>query len=154
MNAATSNRKQSADGILANLAIEKAVIGSLIAGGRALIDELGVTEVDPNLFFYSQSQTILCAIADLYDGGAPIDLQIVTEHLRKEGRLEFVGGAAAITVLGIDGNPHVEIARFNLNELRGYYVKRHMARIADRMKCGDHRPGRCEGRTGRNHRAF
>jgi AAA domain/DnaB-like helicase N terminal domain len=140
MNAAISNRKQSADGILANLAIEKAVIGSLIAGGRALIDDLGVTKVDPTLFFYSQSQTILGAIADLYDHGAPIDLQIVTEHLRKEGRLEFVGGAAAITVLGIDGNPHPEVARFNLNELRGYDVKRRMARIADRMKCGDITP--------------
>jgi putative DNA primase/helicase len=135
--ATRDDRKRNAEPILANANIENAVIGSLVAGGPALIDELGVAEVDPNLFYYSQSQVILGAIAELYDKGAPLDLQIVTEQLRKEGRLESVGGPAAITALGIDGNPAPEIVRYNLGELRSLYAKRETARIADRMQRGD-----------------
>jgi putative DNA primase/helicase len=122
---------------LANIEIEKAVLGSLINGGRSLIDELCAAAVDANLFYHSQSCKILGAIAELYDEGAQIDLQIVTERLRQQGNLEAAGGAAAIAVLGADGNPAVEIARFNLAELRALYAKRQAARIADRMKSGD-----------------
>ena len=50
---------------LANLGIEKAVLGSLINGGRSLIDVLGVAAIDPNLFHHSQSLEILGAIAEL-----------------------------------------------------------------------------------------
>jgi hypothetical protein len=122
---------------LANIEIEKAVLGSLINVGRLLIDELGVAAIDANLFYHSQSCKILGAIAELYDEGAPIDLQIVTERLRQQGTLEAAGGAAAITMLGVDGNPHTDIARFNLGELRALYAKRQAARIADQMKSGD-----------------
>src|SRR4029453_1009304 len=101
---------------LANIEIEKAVLGSLINGGRSLIDNLGVPAIDANLFHHSQSCKILGAIAELYDEGAPIDLQIITERLRQQGNLEAAGGAAAITTLGIDGNGHPDVARFNLAE--------------------------------------
>ena len=99
---------------LANVGIEMAVLGSLINGGRSLIDVLGVAAIDANLFYHSQSLKILGAIAELYDEGAPYDLQVVTERLRQHGTLEDVGGAAAITSLGIDGNPAPEVVRFNL----------------------------------------
>ena len=89
---------------LANIEIEKAVLGSLINGGRSLIDKLGVPAINPNLFYHSQSCKIFGAIAELYDEGAPFDLQIVTERLRQQGNLEAAGGAAAITALGVDGN--------------------------------------------------
>jgi AAA domain-containing protein/DnaB helicase-like protein len=135
--AATSDRKRSVEPILANASIENAVLGSLINGGRALIDNLGVAAVEANLFYYSQSCKIFGAIAELFDEGAPIDLQIVTERVRKQGNLEAVGGAAFIRALGIDGNGDVDIARYNLGELRDLYAKRHAARLADRMKCGD-----------------
>src|SRR5436190_8410007 len=122
---------------LANIEVEKAVLGSLMAGGRALIDKLGVEAVDLNLFFYSQSHKILGAIAELYDTGAPYDLQVVTEQLRQQGILEAVGGAAAITALGVDGNSAPDIVRYNLGELRALYAKRQAARLADQMSCGD-----------------
>ncbi len=138
--AATSDRKRNDKPILANANIESAVIGSLIAGGRRLIDELGVAEVNPNLFYDSQSRIILDAIADLYDGGVPIDLLILTEHLRKEGRLECIGGAAAITALQMDGNTNPDIVRYYLSELRDLYAKRQTARVADRMKRGEIAP--------------
>jgi AAA domain/DnaB-like helicase N terminal domain len=121
----------------ANIEIEKAVLGSLIAGGRPLIDKLGVEAIDLNLFFYSQSHKILSAIAELYDNGAPYDLQIVTEQLRQQGALEGVGGVAAITVLGIDGNSDPDIVRYNLALLRDLEVKRRTAQVAERMQRGD-----------------
>jgi hypothetical protein len=122
---------------LANIEIEKAVLGSLINGGRSLIDNLGVPAIDANLFYHLQSCKILGAIAELYDEDAPIDLQIVTERLRQQGNLEAAGGVAAITTLGVDGNPDADIARFNLGELRTLYAKRRATRVADRLKCGD-----------------
>jgi hypothetical protein len=122
---------------LANIEIEKAVLGSLISGGHSLIDNLGVSAIDANLFHHSQSCKILGAITELYDAGAPIDLQIVTERLRQQGNLEAAGGAAAITTLGVDGNPDADIARYNLGELRELYLKCRAARVADRLKSGD-----------------
>jgi hypothetical protein len=122
---------------LANIEIEKAVLGSLINGGRSLIDDLGVAAIDANLFYHSQSCKILGAIAELYDEGAPIDLQIITERLRQQGNLTAAGGVAAITTLGVDGNRDADIARFNLGELRALYVKRRATRVADKLKCGD-----------------
>jgi DnaB helicase-like protein len=108
----------SANSRLENIEIEKAALGSLIAGGRSLIDNLSIREINPNLFFHSQSYKILGAIAELYDEGAPINLLMLTERLRQQGNLEAVGGAAVITVLGIDGNGDPEVARFYFNELR------------------------------------
>jgi putative DNA primase/helicase len=57
--------------------------------------------------------------------------------LRQQGNLEAVGGAAAITRLGVDGNPDADIARFNLGGLQRLCGKRRAARIADRLKNGD-----------------
>lgn len=139
-NYARSDISQSNNGTessLANFEIEKAVLGSLISGGRALIDKVGVENIDPNLFVHSPSCRILAAIAELYDEGAPFDLQVVTERLRQQGNLAVAGGAAAITALGVDGNPDADIARFYLGELRALYAKRQAARIADRLKRGD-----------------
>ena len=121
----------------ANIEIEKAVLGSLIAGGRRLIDKLGVEAFDLNLFFYSQSHKILGAIAELYDKGASYDLQVVTEQLRQQGTLEAVGGSAAITALGIDGNSDPDIVRYNLGLLRDLEGKRRAAHIGDRLKRDD-----------------
>jgi hypothetical protein len=122
---------------LANIEIEKAVLGSLINGGRSLIDNLGVPAIDVNLFYYSQSHKIVGAIAELYDTGAPYDLQVVTEQLRQQGILEAVGGATAITALGVDGNSDPDIVRYNLGLLRDLEVKRRTARVAARMQRGD-----------------
>jgi DnaB-like helicase N terminal domain len=134
---ATSDRKRGVEPILANASVENALLGSLIVGGRPLIDNLGVSEIDPNLFYYSQSRIILGVIAELYDEGAPIDLQIITQRLQEHCSLESAGGVSAITVLGTDGNGDSDVARFYLDELRGLYAKRQAARIADRMKSGD-----------------
>ena len=135
--ASTSRRERNTEPILANANIESAVLGSLIAGGRGLIEKVGVAAVDPNLFFYSKSLKIVSAITELYDEGAPYDLQIVTERLRQHDTLEAVGGAAAITTLGVDGNSDPDILRFNLGELSTLCAKREAARLADRMKRGD-----------------
>jgi hypothetical protein len=137
MIASPSQRYETDQRNLANIEVEKAVLGSLIAGGRGLIDKLGVEAVDLNLFFYSQSHKILAAIAELYDKGAPYDLQIVTEQLHQQGTLEAVGGPAAITSLGVDGNSDLDITRYNLGLLRDLEVKRRTARVAERMQRGD-----------------
>jgi hypothetical protein len=131
----TSNAAEQSS--LANLALEQAVLGSLIAGGRSLIDNLGIHEIDPNLFHHSQSCKIFGAIAELYDAGTPINLMIVTERLRQQGNLDATGGALVITKLGVDGNGDADVARFYLNELRDLWAKRRARQIADRLKGGE-----------------
>src|SRR5262249_39635787 len=121
----------------ANIEIEKAALGSLITGGRALIDNLGVKEVDRNLFFHSQSQKILGAIVELYDEDKVINLLMVSERLRQHGNLDAVGGAALITTVAVDGNGDPEVTRFYFDELRDLWTKRRAAQIADRLKAGE-----------------
>src|SRR5262249_3301528 len=131
-----SQRYETEQRRLDNIEIEKAALGSLITGGRALIDNLGVKEVDPNLFFHSQSHKILGAIAELYDEEKVINLLMVTERLRQQGNLDAVGGAALITTVAIDGNGDPEVARFYFNELRDLWAKRRNGQSADRVKGG------------------
>jgi DnaB helicase-like protein/AAA domain-containing protein len=129
-----------AEPALANIEIENAMLGSLINGGRALIDALGVSAIDPNCFHYPSSHKIFNAVAELYDELTPINLVTVTERLRKQGNLEAVGGAATVTKLSGDGNSDVEVAKFYLDELRELHAKREQRRIAKQMLKGDITP--------------
>jgi hypothetical protein len=121
--------------ILADIDIENALLGSLVVGGRVLIDELGASAIDSNCFYHSSSCKIFGAIAELYDEGAPINRVTVTQRLEEQGNLESVRGI--IGLLGLDGNGSADVARFYLDELHELRVKREERRIYQRALTGD-----------------
>ncbi|MBI3920803.1 MAG: replicative DNA helicase [Armatimonadetes bacterium] len=53
----------------------------------------------PTDFYLEAHQEIFRAVTRLFDRGQPVDLVTASEELAKEGRLEFVGGAAYLSSL-------------------------------------------------------
>lgn len=77
--------------------LEQAVIGALLieASWVAKVSVL----VDEDVFYKAQNGIIYKAIVDLYKRRDPIDILTVTEEIKKQGKLEEVGGAYYITTL-------------------------------------------------------
>ena len=72
------------------LELEEAVLGAM------LIDKKGVDEVidilQPEAFYKKAHQFIFESIYNLFHDSQPIDLLTVSSALRKDGRLDQVGG--------------------------------------------------------------
>ena len=70
--------------------LETAVLGAM------MIDKKGVDDVidilNPDTFYVPAHQEIYRAIYTLFQNSEPIDLRTVSNQLRKNGKLEFVGG--------------------------------------------------------------
>jgi len=78
-----------------NLEAEQAVLGALM-----LDPEVGSTVFEiliPEDFYRDKHRQVYEAIRDLFEKGDPIDLVTVAETLRRQGRLEQVGGIATIS---------------------------------------------------------
>lgn len=77
--------------------IEEAVLGQLLLSsqGRDVVIPL----LKPETFYKNANQTIFSAIQDLFNFNQGIDLLTVNEHLRKNGKLEEVGGSYYLTQL-------------------------------------------------------
>lgn len=77
--------------------LEEAVLGAIMIESDCLY------EVHQDLFtdlFYKENHKEICqSIFDLYDKSSPIDLLTVTDQLKKNGKLEFIGGIYYITEL-------------------------------------------------------
>src|SRR3989304_9736095 len=88
--------------------LEEAVIGAL------LVDEKAIAEIGdiliPEMFYKPQHEEIYKAILELYTIGSGVDIMTVANHLRKNGKLEFIGGDFAIIKLSLKvaSSAHVE----------------------------------------------
>ncbi len=111
------------------MVFEENVEGMVIAGclmeRAALADTLRM--VRPEMFYIEKNRLIFEAVAALYEAGQPVDLITVTEHLRRQGRLDEAGGAFYITRLSgsIASTIHLESHCALLFE---YYVRRELVR--------------------------
>jgi replicative DNA helicase len=80
--------------------VEKTLLGELIQFPDSIDDV--VTLLSPDDFYKPIHVTIFKSIYDLWSEGKKIDLMVVTSRLKKEGKLDEVGGAFALTQLGSD----------------------------------------------------
>lgn len=76
---------------------EKAVLGALMIDRDAITDVADFLRA--NMFYQEQHQVIFDAIHGLFRDNKPIDILTVTDALRAEKKLEFVGGASYIAAL-------------------------------------------------------
>src|SRR6202161_3263066 len=89
-------------GVLArphNLEAEQSVLGSILLSDRslyALVIEEGLRADD---FYRERHGLIYDAMLALYNESEPVDVLTVTDRLRQLGKLESVGGAAAVDEL-------------------------------------------------------
>lgn len=79
------------------LDLEEAVLGALMLEKEALLEV--VSFLKPEQFYTEQHKEIYQSIIDLFGAAQPVDMRTVVDQLRKNGRLEIVGGAYYIAEL-------------------------------------------------------
>ncbi|HZR66014.1 MAG TPA: replicative DNA helicase, partial [Terriglobales bacterium] len=75
---------------------EKALLGSMILDQRATIAEV-VAQAKPEWFYVPAHVIIYNELVKMWDKGQPIDLVTFTEHLKKVGHSQEVGGPPYVT---------------------------------------------------------
>ncbi|HEV8513092.1 MAG TPA: replicative DNA helicase [Cyclobacteriaceae bacterium] len=76
------------------LDLEEAVIGAVLLEKNALPKLAGI--LYPDHFYSDKHRFIFEAVLQLFSSSNPVDMRTVVNQLRKNGRLELVGGAYAI----------------------------------------------------------
>lgn len=79
------------------LDLEEAVLGALMLEKGAL--NAVVEFLKPEHFYSEAHQEIFRSIIDLFKGSEPVDMRTVVNQLRKNGKIELVGGAYYIAEL-------------------------------------------------------
>jgi len=77
--------------------IEETVLGSLLLEKDALTEVVDLLK--PETFYHEHHQDIYRAICQLFNRAEPVDIRTVVNQLRKDGKLEKVGGPAYIAQL-------------------------------------------------------
>ena len=79
------------------ITFEEAVLGAILIDSSAANEVLGM--ISSPMFYKEEHQRIYDVIKKLYDDLKPIDLLTVTNQLRQDSQLEFVGGASYLAAL-------------------------------------------------------
>ena len=82
-----------------NLEAEKSVLGAVLLDERHLHSLLVEEQLRPAHFYREQHGAVFAAMLELYEGDNKIDHLTVSEKLRQHGKLDEVGGPAAIDEL-------------------------------------------------------
>lgn len=80
-----------------SLIAEQSVLGSMLLDKNAVVKALEI--LSPDSFYRDAHRYIYDAILQLFDRGEPVDSVTVAELLRKENKLDAVGGSVYITDL-------------------------------------------------------
>jgi len=111
--------------------LEEAVLGALMLEKDALTTVIDILK--PESFYKEQHKTIYEAILQLFNNSEPVDLLTVTSQLRKNAKLEFVGGAFYITELTSKVNSAANI-EFHARIITEQAIKRELIRIATEIQ--------------------
>ena len=110
--------------------LEEAVLGAM------LIDKKGVDEVidllEPEAFYKTAHQNIFESIFNLFKNAQPIDLLTVSADLRKNGKLESIGGDYYLVQLTqkVASSAHIE---FHARIILQKYIQRSLIRISNEI---------------------
>jgi hypothetical protein len=104
---------------------ERRVLGSMMLSPKFTDTCLSLTADH----FSPLNRTIFIALADLYQRGAPIDHEAVTDLLGKRKELDAAGGQYAIFNLQIDGTTGAITSSYHLDQIQSAYRLREERRI-------------------------
>jgi replicative DNA helicase len=82
-----------------NLEAEQSVLGAILLSDRTMYALVIAEGLRPGHFYRERHGLIYEAMLDLYELSEPVDVLTVTEHLKQAGKLEQVGGRAAVDSL-------------------------------------------------------
>lgn len=107
--------------------LEEAVLGALMLEKDALTTVIDILK--PDSFYKEAHSEIYTAIVELFNNSEPIDLLTVTNQLRKNGKLEFAGGAYYITELTTKVNSSANV-EYHARIIVQQAIKRQLIRIS------------------------
>src|SRR5690606_25552195 len=89
--------------------LEEAVLGAMMIDKKGVDDAIDI--LTPEAFYKEAHQHIFEAIKKLFDANAPVDLLAVSTQLRKDGKLDLVGGDYYLVELTqkVSASAHVEL---------------------------------------------
>jgi replicative DNA helicase len=110
--------------------LEEAVLGAMLLEKNSPEKVLDIIKAET--FYVDAHQEIFSVIKSLYEDGHPIDILTVTEELKKQGKLEIVGGPYYITKLTnrVSSAANIE---YHARILIQKYIQRELIRIAGKI---------------------
>ena len=96
--------------------VEESVLGAMLLGQQAVNDAIDILQAET--FYKVEHQKIFTAILQLFGESETIDILTVTERLRRNGDLDFIGGPAYVAKLTnrVASTAHVEFHARILSE--------------------------------------
>ncbi len=113
------------------LDLEEAVLGALMLEKNALTAVIEFLR--PEHFYIEQHKEIYSAIVDLFKASEPVDMRTVVAQLRKNGRLEIVGGAYFIAELTSKVSSAANI-EYHARYIIEMAIKRELIQIASQIQ--------------------
>ena len=111
--------------------IEEVVLGALMLERDALSNVIDI--LHPESFYKEAHKSIFEAILDLFNNSEPVDIKTVTHQLRKNGKLELVGGAYFISQLTAKVNSAANIET-HARIIAEQSIKRELIKIASEIQ--------------------
>jgi len=111
--------------------LEEAVLGALMLEKDALTNVIDILR--PESFYKESHKAIYQAIYDLFQETEPIDILTVTNQLRKDGKIELVGGPYYITQLTNKVSSAANI-EYHARIIVEQSIKRELIRIASEIQ--------------------
>ncbi|MEL6558205.1 MAG: replicative DNA helicase [Bacteroidota bacterium] len=113
------------------LELEEAVLGALMLERDALTTVIDILK--PDSFYRDAHKLIYEAIVQLFNNSEPVDILTVISQLRKDGKLELVGGSYAVTELTKKINSAANI-EFHARIISENSIKRELIRISTEIQ--------------------
>lgn len=107
--------------------LEQSILGALMLEKDALIGVIDILK--PHTFYEPAHQEIYNAILQLFNTSAPIDIRTVVNQLRKNNKLDSVGGAYYVQSL-TDRVTSAANIEFHARSVIEYAIKRQLIEIA------------------------
>ncbi|MCS6979285.1 MAG: replicative DNA helicase [Flavobacteriales bacterium] len=110
--------------------LEMLVLGAILLEKNALHTVMEI--IGEDTFYDEKHQIIFKACKDLFGSAQPVDILTVTEKLRQEGQLDFVGGSYYVAQLTarVGSTANVE---YHARLLQEKFIKRDLIRISGQV---------------------
>jgi replicative DNA helicase len=113
------------------LDLEEAVLGAVMLERDALYEIMDI--LSPESFYKDEHKEIYRGAIQLFEKSQPIDILTLTEHLRQNGKLDFVGGPYALTELTNRVGSAANIM-YHARIIQEKYILREMIRISGQIQ--------------------
>lgn len=112
------------------LDIEEAVLGAIIIDKNGLDKIIDI--ITPNIFYKYEHKIIFSSIQKLFYNNQPIDLNTVSNFLRENGKLEFIGGDYYLMQLTqkVMSSAHIE---YHSNIIKQKFIMRSLIELSNEI---------------------